>query len=65
MTAPQDLPQADRNTISELFEADRAVHFYGIGDLSDLFWNRSRWWARNGVAMGEVGRSVDPAVKTV
>jgi RimJ/RimL family protein N-acetyltransferase len=65
MTTPQDIPQADRNTISELFEADRAVHFYGIGDLSDLFWNRSRWWARNGVTIGEVGLSDDPADKTV
>lgn len=65
MNASRSLHLADRVTIRKLFETDRTVHFYGLGDLSDLFWNRSRWWVRNGVAVGEVGLSDDPADKTV
>ena len=56
---------ATKSEVQELLEADREVHFYGLGDLSNVFWNRSRWWVRNGVAIGEIGLSDDPADITV
>lgn len=56
---------ATRSEVRELLEADREVHFYGLGDLSEVFWNRSRWWVRNGVVIGEIGLSDDPADTTV
>ncbi len=56
---------ATKSQVRELLEADREVHFYGLGDLADAFWNRSRWWVRNGVAIGEIGLSDDPADITV
>lgn len=63
--AGQKLERADRATVQALLEADRDVHFYGLGDLGDTFWNRSTWWVRDGVAIGDVGLSDDPADRTV
>jgi len=61
----QKLAPADRETVRALLEADRNVHFYGLGDLGDVFWNRSTWWVRDGVAIGDVGLSEDAGDRTV
>ncbi len=59
------LQPADRDTVRSILEADRSVHFYGLGDLGDTFWDRSTWWVRDGVLIGDVGLSDDPADRTV
>ena len=64
-SAGQKLRPADRDTVRAILEADRNVHFYGLGDLGDTFWNRSTWWVRDGVLIGDVGLSDDPADRTV
>lgn len=60
-----NLEVADRDTVLTILEADRSVHFYGLGDLGDTFWNRSTWWARDGALIGDIGLSDDPADRTV
>lgn len=56
---------ADRSTIRALLEEDRSVHFYGLGDLADVYWDRSRWWTRHGATIGEIGLSDDPTDRVV
>ena len=63
--AGQKLQPADRATVRAVLEADRTVHFYGLGDLGDTFWSRSTWWVRDGALIGDVGLSDDPADRTV
>lgn len=63
--AQPGLVPADRATVQGVLEADRNVHFYGLGDLGEVFWNRSTWWVRDGVAIGDIGLSDDPSDRTV
>lgn len=57
--------RADRETVRAVFESNRAIHFYGLGDLNDFFWDRSTWWERDGALIGDVGLSDDPDDRTV
>ncbi len=60
------LPElADRETVRAILESNRAIHFYGLGDLNDFFWERSRWWHRDGALIGEIGLSDDPDDRTI
>ncbi len=56
---------ADRETVRAILESNRAIHFYGLGDLNDFFWERSRWWQRDGALIGEIGLSDDPDDRTI
>lgn len=38
-----------------MFAADRAVHVYGLADLDEPFWSRSRWWRDQRAVIGDVG----------
>lgn len=55
--------QRDREALIAHLEAHRAVHVYGLGDLEEPFWSRSRWWQRDGAVVGAVG--LDPAATDV
>ncbi len=52
--------RASRASLRERFEHDRPIHVYGIGDLTDGYWSRSRWWERGPSTIGEVGLPGDP-----
>lgn len=48
-----------------LLSQDRSAHVYGLCDLAEPFWSRSRWWRRGDAALGAVGLSDDPGDITV
>lgn len=42
----------DPDELAELFGRHRACHLYGLADLQEPFWSRSRWWRRGDAAVG-------------
>jgi ribosomal protein S18 acetylase RimI-like enzyme len=50
VTAPAAETAPD--ALVELFEADRAVHVYGLADLEDPYWSSSTWFRRGQAAVG-------------
>lgn len=51
--------QRDRSALIANLEAYREIHVYGLGDLAEPFWSRSRWWQHDGAVVGAIG--LDPA----
>lgn len=42
----------DPAELAALFERDRATHVYGLADLDEPLWSRSRWWRDGDAAVG-------------
>lgn len=55
----------DPGELIALFGQDRAAHVYGLCDLTEPFWSRSRWWRRGDAALGAVGLSDNPLEITI
>lgn len=49
----------DRAELLDFFADDPPAHLYALGDLDDLFWDRSRWWRRGDAVVGLVGLPED------
>lgn len=49
------LPLEFRAPLVELYQQHPEVHVYGLADLAEDYWNRSRWWMRGNAAVGLVG----------
>ncbi len=60
MASPPLIERASRRALRERFEQHRSVHVYGLGDLADAYWSRSRWWQRGSATIGEIDLSGDP-----
>lgn len=60
MAPHSDVERASREVLRERFEHDRPIHLYGIGDLTDAYWSRSRWWQRGSSTIGEIGLPGEP-----
>lgn len=60
-------PEAAPDALVELFCRHRPVHPYGLADLEEPYWSRSRWWRRGDAAVGLVGLpgGADPIVYAV
>ena len=43
---------ASRGEVDSVFRAAPEMYLYGIGDLSDFFWDRATWWATPRAAIG-------------
>lgn len=52
--------RASRSALRERLEQDRRIHVYGLGDLTDAYWARSRWWQAGQATIGEIGLPGDP-----
>lgn len=59
-------PTDDPSAVLAIFDAHRPIHTYGIVDVVQ-FWDTSRWWVRDGAAVGLVGLPgvPDPVVYAV
>lgn len=55
MPAVLPAPEPRSEPLVELFRRHRAVHPYGLADLDEPYWRRSRWWRRGDAVVGEVG----------
>lgn len=44
----------DPSEIASIFRQNPAVHLYGLGDLEEPFWSRSRWFRRDNAVVGLV-----------
>lgn len=42
----------DPAELAALFGRDRAIHVYGLADLDEPLWSRSRWWRDGDAAVG-------------
>ncbi len=60
MPSHPDVERASRRALRTRLEQDRRVHIYGLGDLTDAYWSRSRWWERGSATIGEIGLPGDP-----
>ncbi len=60
MALHPDIERPSRADLREHFEHDRPIHVYGIGDLTDAYWSRSRWWQRGSSTIGEIGLPGEP-----
>lgn len=47
--------QTDRDALIALFGRDRSTHIYGLADLEEQYWSRSKWWLRGDAAVGLIG----------
>lgn len=65
MASHPHLELASRAAVRARLEQDRAVHLYGLGDLTDAYWSRSRWWQRGSSTIGEIGLPGDPPERVV
>lgn len=55
MTGAPGRREHDRGAIEAVYAADRAVHVYGLADLDEPFWSRSRWWRDGTAVIGDIG----------
>ncbi|MEZ5376756.1 MAG: GNAT family N-acetyltransferase [Acidimicrobiales bacterium] len=60
MPSPASFERASREDLRARFESDRPIHVYGLGDLTDEYFSRSRWWQRGQATIGEIGLPGDP-----
>lgn len=60
-------PEAAPEPLVELFSRHRPVHPYGLADLEEPYWSRSRWWRRGDAVVGLVvlPEGADPVVYAV
>lgn len=55
-------PVSDPAELAEIFERDRDLHLYGLGDLAEPFWSRSAWFRAGEAVAGIVGIPDGPPV---
>lgn len=60
MASHPPIERASRSALRERLEHDRHVHVYGLGDLTDAYWARSRWWQAGEATIGEIGLPGEP-----